>query len=461
MGPHHGWMGNAMTRSVPSGERSRHGWGAPVTAPGPALRAMATRVRAIQHNPLNFLMESWRQYGDVVQFPFPPFPLPTTYMVSSPQGARDVLLQHHRLMSKRTLQYSTLSLVTGEGLLTAETDACKTTRRQLAPAFHQDMIGLATKPVTDALTRLDKYWAQLTAAGPTLIDVDQSMMNLALEITGATLFSADLTEQIDHLTTATLDALHCLVQRVRNPLPMPLAVPTPGNLRMRSAIRQLDLAVDAIIEQRRADPLPAGQPIRDMLDVLMDPTLTQPFSSKQIRDEVATFIVAGHETLASALTWAWYLLGANPKEAERLREDPQRSSLVFDETLRLYPPAWVISRRTIEPVEIDGIHIPANAIVIVSPWIIHRNPAVWHSPESFIPDRFAQGQPALGYLPFGAGPRLCIGRDMARMQGAHILSHIAQHWKLEPTNHRQVPIEASATLRPQGGLPMLLQHITH
>ncbi|MEI7543723.1 MAG: cytochrome P450 [Mycobacteriaceae bacterium] len=450
---------NAMTRTVPSADRTRHVWGAPVTAPGPPLRAMVTRIRSIQLNPLNFLMESWRQYGDVVQFPFPPFPLPTTYMVSSPQGARDVLLQHHKLMSKRTLQYSTLSMVTGEGLLTAETDRCKTTRRQLAPAFHQDMIRLATERVADALARLDESWAQLTADGPALIDVDQTMMNLALEITGATLFSTDLTEQADQLTAATLGALHCMVQRVRFPLPMPLAVPTPGNLRMRRAIRQLDAAVDAIIEQRLADRLPAGQPIRDMLDVLTDPTLAQPFSRKQIRDEVATFIVAGHETLASALTWAWYLLGANPDEAERLHDEPQRASSIFDETLRLYPPAWVISRRTIEPVDIDGFHIPANAIVIVSPWIIHRNPAAWESPEQFLPDRFTHGAPLLGYLPFGAGPRLCIGRDMALMQGAQILGHIAQHWKLDPTQSQHVQIEASATLRPRGGMPMRLRRL--
>jgi cytochrome P450 len=322
------------------------------------------------------------------------------------------------------------------------------------------MIGLATKQVSDALARLDEHWTRLTAGGSAVIDIDQTMMNLALEITGATLFSADLTEQADQLTAATLRALHCVVQRVRNP-PIPLTLPTPGNVRLRRAIRQLDAAVLEIIDQRLADPLPAGQPIRDMLDVLMDQTLAQPFSRKQIRDEVATFIVAGHETLASTLTWSWYLIGANPEEAQRLRDDPQRSSLVFDETLRLYPPAWVISRRTIEPVEIDGFHIPANSIVIVSPWIIHRNPAVWQNPESFIPDRFTQGQPALGYLPFGAGPRLCIGRDMARMQGAHILNHIAQHWKLEPDHRHDVPIEVSATLRPQGGLPMRLQRITN
>ncbi len=447
-----------MTWRVLPGEQTRRSWNAPVTAPGPAYREMLPHVRAIQHDPLNFLMESWRQYGDVVQFPVPLLP---TYLISSPQGARDVLLLHHRAMSKRTVQYSNLSLVTGEGLITADTDIWKTTRRQLAPAFHQDMIRLGTKHVTDALARLDNCWAQRTAGGPALIDVDQTMMNLALEITGATLFGADLTNHVDRLTAATLSALHCVVQRVRNPLPMPLTVPTPSNMRMRRAIRQLDVAVGELIDQRLADPLPAGQPIRDMLDVLLEPTLDQPFSRKQVRDEVATFIVAGHETLASALTWAWNLLGDHPEEAERLHRDPRRSSLVFDETLRLYPPAWVISRRSNQPLDIDGFHIPSNAMLMISPWIIHRNPTLWEDPESFIPDRFAQGQPILGYLPFGAGPRLCIGREMARMQGAEILGHLIQRWKLDPIRKQQVSIEASVTLRPQGGLPMRLQRVTH
>ena len=445
-----------MTWTVPAGARTRHGWSTPVTAPGPESRVMLSRMREILSNPLNFLVESWQQHGDVVQFPIP---RPATYLVSSPQGARDVLVQHHRAMSKRTVQYSTLSLVTGEGLLTADTETWKTSRRQLAPAFHHEMIALASKHVADALTRLDTNWNQLTSDGSALIDVDQAMMNLALEITGATLFGTDLTGQVDKLTSATLDALHGVVVRARNPLPMPLGVPTPKNLGMRRAIQELDAAVNAIIDRRLADPLPVGAPIRDMLDVLMDSTLEQPLSRKQIRDEVATFIVAGHETIASALTWAWQLLGSNPSEAQLLRENPERASLVFDETLRLYPPAWVITRRTLESVEVEGFHIPANAMIIVSPWVVHRNDQAWPNPEQFSPDRFTNGTPMLGYLPFGAGPRLCIGRDMARLQGAQILSHIAQNWELSPIHNQSVPIDASVTLRPQGGMPMRLKRI--
>ena len=415
---------------------------------------MLKRIREIQRSPLNFLLECWQQHGDVVQFPIP---RPATYLVSSPQGARDVLVQNHKVMSKRTIQYNSLSLVTGEGLLTADTATWKTSRRQLAPAFHHEMISLARQHVADALARLDAHWTELTAHGSVVVDIDQTMMNVALEITGATLFGSDLSDQVEVLTSATLRALHGVVVKARFPLPIPLSIPTPNNLGMRRAIKQLDKAVNAIIDQRLTDKLPDGAPIRDMLDVLMDPTLDAPLSRTQIRDEVATFIVAGHETIASALTWGWHLLGKNPHEYELLSKDPSRAQLVFDETLRLYPPAWVITRRTLEAVAIDGFEIPSDSMVIVSPWVVHRNPQVWPEPDAFIPDRFIDGPPMLGYLPFGAGPRLCIGRDMARMQGAQILSHIAERWRLTPIHSSEVPIDASVTLRPAGGLPMRLE----
>ena len=443
---------------MPPGSRTRHGWNTPVTAPGPDNREMLKQFREIQNNPLNFLRKTWQQHGDVVQFPIP---RPATYLVSSPQGARDVLVNNHRVVSKRTVQYSTLSLVTGEGLLTADTETWKTSRRQLAPAFHHEMISLATSHVATALNRLDQKWIDLTSQGTALVDIDQAMMNLALEITGATLFGTDLTGQVDQLTTATLRALHGVVVRARNPLPLPLVIPTPNNLGMRGAIRELDTAINAIIDRRLADPLPDGAPIRDMLDVLMDQTLEQPLSRRQIRDEVATFIVAGHETIASALTWAWYLLGSNPEESQRLQQNPERAALVFDETLRLYPPAWVITRRTLESINVEGFEIPGNSLVIVSPWIVHRNEQAWPNSEQFNPDRFVGSTPMLGYLPFGSGPRLCIGRDMARLQGTQILSHITQHWQLRPIHNAQVPVDASVTLRPQGGLPMRLKRIKH
>ena len=417
---------------------------------------MLRRLREIQHNPLGFLYESQQAFGDVVQFPIPK---PATYLVSSPQGARDVLVTNHKLMSKRTVQYSTLALVTGEGLLTADTETWKTSRRQLAPAFHHEMIGLASEQVDKALARLQANWQAETATGSTIIDVDQTMMNLALEITGATLFGADLSNRVDELTAATLRALHGVVVRARSPLPMPLHFPTPNNLGMKSAIKKLDTAIHVIIKKRLANPLGEGEPIRDMLDVLLDQTLEQPLSPRQIRDEIATFIVAGHETIASGLTWSWQLLGENPDQRDLLAENPDRAALVFDEALRLYPPAWVITRRTLADVEIDGFLIPADSLVIVSPWVVHRNPSLWVESELFNPDRFTTGIPQIGYLPFGSGPRLCIGRDMARLQGAQILRQLTQNWRLDLLHNEPVPIDASVTLRPKGGLPMRLSRV--
>jgi cytochrome P450 len=241
---------------------------------------------------------------------------------------------------------------------------------------------------------------------------------------------------------------------------LPLIVPTPANLKMKRAIKRLDKAVDAILSSRTLNKLPDDAPIRDMLDVLLDPDLETPLTKQQIRDEIATFIVAGHETVASALTWAWHLLVANPAELQKLKQDPARAQMVFDESLRLYPPAWVITRRTLSDITVDDVLIPANSLVIVSPWLVHRNPKVWTNPNAFMPDRFINGVPQLGYIPFGAGARLCIGKEMARLEGSQILAHIATTWNLEAVHNSPVPIDASVTLRPVAGMPVRISRLS-
>jgi len=231
-------------------------------------------------------------------------------------------------------------------------------------------------------------------------------------------------------------------------------IPTPANFKMKRAIKKLDEAVTLIITARAANQLPTAAPIRDMLDVLLDPDLEIPLSKQQIRDEIVTFIVAGHETVASALTWAWYLLVTNPIEMKKLQERPERANLVLAEALRLYPPAWVITRRTLSEIDVEGITIPADSLVIVSPWLVHRNQKAWEQPLQFSPDRFEAGTPQLGYIPFGAGARLCIGRDMAILEGSMILAQLTQHWNIEAIHSSKVPVDASVTLRPVGGMPV-------
>jgi len=434
----------------------RYGWNTPVTAVGPQGGSMLRSIKKITSDPLNYLEATWSEFGDVIQFPIPK---PATYLVSSPEGAREVLVNQHNQTSKKTLQYNNLSLVTGEGLLTADTQAWRPRRRMLQPAFHKEMIALSEHHIKAGLAKLDAQWAELTSEESAIVDIDHAMMGLALEITCGALFGIDVNDEVDEITAATLTALHGVVARARNPISIPLIFPTPANLKMKRAIKRLDKAVDAILASRESNQLPDRAPIRDMLDVLLDPDLETPLTKQQIRDEIATFIVAGHETVASALTWAWHLLVTNPAELQKLKADPTRAQLVFDESLRLYPPAWVITRRTLTDLIVDEVLIPAESLVIVSPWLVHRNPKAWENPNAFMPDRFLAGSPQLGYLPFGAGARLCIGKEMARLEGAQILAHIASHWNLEAIHNSAVPIDASVTLRPVSGMPVRISRL--
>jgi cytochrome P450 len=436
-----------------SGEKmpTRYGWNTPVTAIGPQGGAMLRNIRKITTDPLTYLETTWSEFGDVVQFPIPK---PATYLVSSPEGAKEVLVNHHNETSKQTLQYNNLSLVTGEGLLTADTQAWRPRRRMLQPAFHKEMVALSVHHIETGLAKLDAQLTELTADGPAIVDIDHAMMSLALEITCGALFGIEVDDDVDEITSATLIALHGVVARARNPIAIPLFIPTPANLKMKRAIKRLDKAVDAILKSRELNELPEQAPIRDMLDVLLDPDLETPLTKQQIRDEIATFIVAGHETVASALTWAWHLLVTNPDELQKLKNDPTRAQMVFDESLRLYPPAWVITRRTTSDITVDGVLIPAKSLVIVSPWLVHRNQKAWENPDAFQPDRFQNGVPQLGYIPFGAGARLCIGKEMARLEGSQILAHIATTWNIEAVHTSQVPIDASVTLRPVSGMPV-------
>lgn len=444
---------------------ARHGW-TPVTAPGPSGGEMLRGFATIRHDPLQFLLESWRAYGDVVQFPIP---TPPTYMVSSPAGVRRVLQQNHRGYGKATVQYRNLALVTGPGLLAADTEAWRVQRKAVQPAFHPRAVMSVVDHTATAAGRLADQWADLRPG--VVVDVDEAMMRTALEIVGAALFGADLRDESAELVAATQDGLHAVVARTRNPLSPPLLVPTPGNLRLRSAVRRLDEAVFDIVKARRARPAP-DEP-QDMLDVLLaDGSLT----SQELRDQVVTFIVAGHETVASALAWAWYLLGEYPQVADQVATEADEvlggraatfadlprlrwASAVFDEAMRLYPPGWLITRKALAEDTVDGHTIPAGALVLISPYLVHRHPESndGFDPEAFAPQRFLDGppSPATGvYIPFGAGPRLCIGRDMARAEGAVVLATLARRFRLEPLAGNVVGKNPEVMLKPRGGLPM-------
>ena len=392
-----------------------------LTAPGPSGADMLRGAATMIGNPLGFLSTQWLKHGDVVQFPVPS---PPTYLVNHPDAVDRVLRGNHKNYGKDTLQYRRLSMLTGFGLLTADTDLWRTQRPVVQPAFGADLGPAVDKATHAACSRID--WPDGVR------DVDADILRITLEVVGEVLFGADLTGSAADLAEATLSGLEVVVKK-SSPISAPLWLPTPNNRQLATAKARLDRAV----RELTARPAPKGT----LLHLLQDGADPQ-----TVRDQVVTFLVAGHETVASALTWSLYLLANHPTGAASVD--------VFDEALRLYPPAWLITRQSLGPDELAGAEIPAGALIIMSPYLLHRHRTAWDDPERFRPGRTL---PRTGYVPFGAGPRLCIGRGMSLIEGPIILDRLRQRYSFAPT--RKVAMKPEVTLRPVGGMPLMVGRV--
>ena len=450
----------------------------PATAPGPSGPQMLADIRLIRSDPLQYLVRTRERFGSVVQFPIPS---PPSYLVADADAARHVLVGGARHYDKRTLQYSALSLVTGEGLLTSDGAVWRRHRQLVQPAFHHDAVARVGDHVADAIARLDDRWRDLPSRGR-LVDMDEVLMHVTLEVVGSSLFGADLSSDADRLARATLQALDVVVARARVPITPPAWIPTPANRRLSAAVRELDETVAAMVRERRHGRGSHGA--RDMLDLLLHSAVEgDALSVQEIRDEIVTFVVAGHETVASALAWALWLVSGDDEVQERLaaeaREvladrapqwtDVTRLSLaraVFDEAMRLYPPAWLVTRRVRERDVLDGREVPAGALVILSPYLVHRDPQVWPDPDRFDPGRFAEGvarggRSAASYWPFGAGPRICIGRDFAYLEAVLLLAGLARRVRFDRVPGVPAPHPSPlVTIRPQGGVHLAVTRRT-
>lgn len=438
--------------------------------PGPTPRELLPRVPTIQKDALSFLMDLSARYGDVAYFAAGSQPV---FIVSHPDGVKHVLQDQNRRYSKNTIQYNSLSTITGKGLLTSDGPLWLRQRRLAQPAFARPRLMALDKIVVPAAQNMLARWR--TAAGQgNEIDIDSEMMRLTLEVVGKALFSIDLRQEAERLTSAVLTTLDYIVFRARNVIVPPAWVPTPQNIRFQRALRFLDQTVYGLIAERRR----SGEMGTDLLGMLLqarDEETGQRMEDTQVRDEVMTMLIAGHETVASALTWTWYLLAHHPLEQERLcaevtaalaGREPAVGDLavlpytgqIFSEALRLYPPAWVISRRAVEADDLLGYPIPVGALIILSPYVVHRREDFWPDALKFQPQRFDPQQEArrhrFSYLPFGGGPRLCIGSHFAAVEAQLIMAMVAQQCRLELPPGAQVKVDALVTLRPQHGLAM-------
>lgn len=433
---------------------------------------MLRDLQRILRDPLAYLSSCRDRWGDVVSFPLP---RGNAWYVDDPGAVRRVLVDNARAYTKRTLQYDTLALVTGNGLLTSDGDRWRAHRRIVQPAFHHSRLPAVVGHAVAAADRVAGDWtAAAWAARPdgAVVDVDAAMLRAAVDVVGSALFSSDVNGEAGRVIAAVIDALDHVMARARSPWLPPPAVPTLGNLRLRRALRTLDHAVAEMVSQRRS----AGVLGDDVLGELLAPHgHGERLDDRAIRDEVVTLAVAGHETVGASLTWAWCLLAWHPTEQQALHAELdavlggraprwadwprlERTRAIVDETLRLYPPAWLISRRACEADRLADFALPAGSLVILSPWTLHRRTDLWPDAESFRPDRWLGAHrdqiDRHAYLPFGAGPRLCVGRDLALVEAVALLAVLAQRFTVDPVGHAPPRTDALVSVRPRGGLPL-------
>jgi cytochrome P450 len=362
--------------------------------------------------------------------------------------------------------------ILGEGLLTSEGERHRRQRRLMQPMFVHSRIGTYGEAMVEAAERAAAGWR----AGQVL-DVHAEMSRLTLGIVGRTLFDADVEAEATEIGQALTESIEML-----NRFMLPFSgllerLPTATARRLRKARARLDSTIYALIGERRASRADRGDLLSLLLRARDDEDRSAQMSDEQVRDEAMTIFLAGHETTAVALTWTWYLLAQNPEVETRLHEElarelDARSPTVADlqrlpytervlaESMRLYPPAWVIGRRARVDVDLDGYRIPAGAIVILSPFVTHRDPRWYPEPLRFDPDRFTPEarslRPRYAYFPFGGGPRVCIGEGFAWMEAQLLLATLAQRVCLRLAPDQQVALQPRVTLRPRGGLPMTI-----
>jgi cytochrome P450 len=432
-----------------------------MNAPGPEPAQMLSSFLQIRKAAPEFLTTMRDQFGPIVQFPIPK---PLTYLISDPNWVDYVLRTNSKNYGKATIQYRTLALVTGFGLLAADTPQWREQRKVVQPAFHHDVV---TQVIEHSAQATQQVLNRLEAKYGEVVDLDHEMMQLALNVVGSALFGADFESRANNLITATLSGLDVVVSRARTPVFPPSWMPTPLNLKLNRANRTLTKAVDSLI-----DAAIKSSSSNSIVDLLVAELQAGNFSREQVRNELVTFIVAGHETVASALSWALCLLSENPTYQELIFNEVHQvlgertpvfadypnlpaTKAVLDEAMRLYPPAWVLTRSTIADDEIAGVEIKAGSLIVISPWVVHRDPVAWPDANKFDPTRFLNQRKIEqgSFIPFGLGNRMCIGKDFALFEAVIALAMLVRSFKFEPTqaNTEALP---SVTVRPKSGLPL-------
>ncbi len=439
--------------------------------PGPRGHWLLGHARDLQRDGLNFYLALARDYGDVARMRLLSA---TTYVISHPDGIRQILQKKHLNYDRNVFTYQPLRPFLGNGLPLSDGMLWQRQRRLMQPSFHRQRIaGLATQMTTAASALLKRWEHRANQNEP--LDMQEEMLRVTLSIAGITLFGIDLSNDQNPIGQAFHAMVELLADYVFLPFP-PLSVPTSRNRRILTTLKTLNMQVHDLIAQRRQQQTDTGDLLSTLL--LADDEGEEGMGDQQLRDEIVSLLFAGHETAAITLTWACYVLSQHPEMERRLWEETDTvlhgehptfvhlpnlpySRMIIDETLRLYPPTFALPRHSLIDDAVCGYHIPANHLVWANIYATHRHPAYWEQPEVFNPERFSPEHPAEGariaYFPFGAGPHLCIGNTFALLETQLLLTMIAQRYQMQLAPGRTVEPMLALTVRPRHGMPLLLK----
>ncbi len=375
----------------------------------------------------------------------------TIVLVNSPELVQEVLIERAADFIKGPGLRVVARPLLGDGLLTSEGEQHRQRRKLVAPAFAHHRVSRYAAVMTEHAEAEQRRWRD-----GEVVDLAQAMMRLTLGIVGRTLFDADLLDEADVLSRDVTLLQESFMRHAR------LLIPFPHGFSVKRARRRLDETVYGMIRARRA----SGRDHGDLLSMLLlstDEENGKHLDDRQVRDEAMTLFLAGHETTAQALAWSWYLLARSPNAFDRLRKQKGYGLLVMKEAMRLYPPAYLLARSAVCDTRIGPFPIRAGEFVLILPWLLHRDPRYFPSPETFDPERFRPEResalPRFAYFPFGGGKRICIGNQFALMEGQICLETIAPQIDFKLVSEKEIRPRPLMTLRPRGGVPVRVKRL--
>jgi cytochrome P450 len=411
------------------------------------LRSHLVVLPGVVRNPPEYFVQVARRYGGVVTLS-----PRRIFLVTHPDGVKHVVQDNHTNYIKGPW-YKVLKPLMGDGLFSSDGDLWKRQRRLVQPAFQKKHHPTMAEVIASATSGMLDRWEAI-AAGGKAVDARGEVILLTLEILLRSMFSGDLIGYEQELREAVIEyERHMDLVSAVNSVKLPAWFPTVGRRRFQSAVRTLEEFIFRVVEQRRRTQTDNG----DLVSLLLwarDDETGQSMSDRQIRDELMTMLQAGHDTVSDAIAWTWFLMAKHPDVRQKVEQEADSvlggrsirfqdlpklayTERVIQESMRIYPPAWVFARTPVDDDLICGYHIPAKSLVVISPYVTHRQPDLWENPEIFDPDRFlperSEGRPRFAYYPFSAGPRQCVGASMAMLETQMIVSMTAQRYQLSAT----------------------------